>query len=586
MKNVFKMLAENSILPMWIKDLDYKFIFVNKSYADLQHRIPEEIIGLKNEDLYDKDLSNKFNEYCDEVVEKKAVNIKEVYTEAGYRQCVIIPLLDNDGELVALAGIISVTSDISRIKEKEYEIELQKVLTNKIIDILPGVIFYKDLNSKYVYANKACRDFYSQRGIPDIIGKSELDICQNKEQGKKFMEDDKHIIENKTPIHNEIVYKDKDGEFTYREVIKIPLLDKYGNVKGVVGRSLDITERKKYQDKLEYLSYTDILTGAKNRTYFEEVEKRYSEEGKLPLGVIMGDANGLKLVNDTFGHRQGDKLLTDITEVLKNVSKNVGEVFRIGGDEFIILVPEASLKQCEELILEIEEKCNQYKNDLFNISISLGAAVKYDAKKDIYEVIKEAEDKVYRNKLLQKSSIKGSILTSLKIGLGVNSGETEQHNERVVIRAIKVGEKLGLSMSELDELKIAAGLHDIGKIGISDDILSKSTSLTDEEYEIIKTHTEKGYRIIKASSELKSVAKSVLYHHERWDGNGYPMGLKGEEIPLLARVISVCDTFDVMISGRVYKSAMSKKSALEELKRCAGTQFDPKVVDIFIDLYK
>ena len=586
MKNVFKMLAENSILPMWIKDLDYKFIFVNKSYADLQHRIPEEIIGLKNEDLYDKDLSNKFNEYCDEVVEKKAVNIKEVYTEAGYRQCVIIPLLDNDGELVALAGIISVTSDISRIKEKEYEIELQKVLTNKIIDILPGVIFYKDLNSKYVYANKACRDFYSQRGIPDIIGKSELDICQNKEQGKKFMEDDKHIIENKTPIHNEIVYKDKDGEFTYREVIKIPLLDKYGNVKGVVGRSLDITERKKYQDKLEYLSYTDILTGAKNRTYFEEVEKRYSEEGKLPLGVIMGDANGLKLVNDTFGHRQGDKLLTDITEVLKNVSKNVGEVFRIGGDEFVILVPEASLKQCEELILEIEEKCNQYKNDLFNISISLGAAVKYDAKKDIYEVIKEAEDKVYRNKLLQKSSIKGSILTSLKIGLGVNSGETEQHNERVVIRAIKVGEKLGLSMSELDELKIAAGLHDIGKIGISDDILSKSTSLTDQEYEIIKTHTEKGYRIIKASSELKSVAKSVLYHHERWDGNGYPMGLKGEEIPLLARIISVCDTFDVMISGRVYKSAMSKKSALEELKRCAGTQFDPKVVDIFIDLYK
>ncbi|MBC5627774.1 diguanylate cyclase [Clostridium sp. NSJ-6] len=586
MKNVFKMLAENSILPMWIKDLDYKFIFVNKSYADLQHRIPEEIIGLKNEDLYDKDLSNKFNEYCDEVVEKKAVNIKEVYTEAGYRQCVIIPLLDNNGELVALAGIISVTSDISRIKEKEYEIELQKVLTNKIIDILPGVIFYKDLNSKYVYANKACRDFYSQRGIPDIIGKSELDICQNKEQGKKFMEDDKHIIENKTPIHNEIVYKDKDGEFTYREVIKIPLLDKYGNVKGVVGRSLDITERKKYQDKLEYLSYTDILTGAKNRTYFEEVEKRYSEEGKLPLGVIMGDANGLKLVNDTFGHRQGDKLLIDITEVLKNVSKNVGEVFRIGGDEFVILVPEASLKQCEELILEIEEKCNQYKNDLFNISISLGAAVKYDAKKDIYEVIKEAEDKVYRNKLLQKSSIKGSILTSLKIGLGVNSGETEQHNERVVIRAIKVGEKLGLSMSELDELKIASGLHDIGKIGISDDILSKSTSLTDEEYEIIKTHTEKGYRIIKASSELKSVAKSVLYHHERWDGNGYPMGLKGEEIPLLARIISVCDTFDVMISGRVYKSAMSKKSALEELKRCAGTQFDPKVVDIFIDLYK
>lgn len=586
MNDVFRILAEKCTSPIWIKDLEYKFIFVNNSYADLQHRKPEDIIGLKNEDLYDEELSKKFNEYCDEVIEKKVVSIKDVYTTEGYRQCAIIPLINKNGELIAIAGVMGIISDISKIKEKEYEIELQKTLTNKIIDILPGIIFFKDLNSKYVYANKECRDFYSKRGVPDIIGKDDLDICPNKEQGKKFIEDDKHIIESKASIYNEVVYKDKDRECTYREVVIMPLLDKYGNAKGVVGRSLDITERKKYQDKLEYLSYTDILTGAKNRTYFEEVEKKYSEEGKLPLGIIMGDANGLKLVNDAFGHRQGDKLLIDITEVLKHVSENVGQVFRIGGDEFVILVPNSSLKQCEELILKIEEKCNEYKNDLFNISISLGSAVKYDSKIDIYEVMKEAEDKVYRHKLLHNRSIKSSILSSLKIGLGFNSGETEQHNDRVAIRAIKIGEKLGLSMSELDELKIAAGFHDIGKIGISEEILSKPTSLTEDEYEIIKSHTEKGYRIIKASSELKNVAESVLYHHERWDGKGYPLGLKGDEIPLLSRIISVCDTFDVMISGRIYKSAVSKKEALEELKRCSGTQFDPKIVDIFIDLYK
>lgn len=586
MNNIFRILAEKCTSPIWIKDLEYKFIFVNKSYADLQRRKPEDIIGLKNEDLYDKELSEKFNEYCDEVMEKKLVSIKDAYTAEGYRQCAIIPLMNKNDELIAIAGIMGIISDIGKIKEKEYEIELQRTLTNKIIDILPGVIFYKDLNSKYVYANKECRDFYSKRGIPDIIGKDDLDICSNKEQGKKFIEDDKHIIDSKTPIYNEIVYKDNNGDCTYRDVTKIPLLDNYGNVKGVVGRSLDITERKKYQEKLEYLSYTDILTGAKNRTYFEEVERTYSQEEKLPLGIIMGDANGLKLVNDTFGHRQGDKLLIDITEVLKHVSREVGEVFRIGGDEFVILVPNSSPKQCEELILKIEEKCNEYTNDLFNISISLGSAVKYDANKDIYEVMKEAEDKVYRHKLLQNSSIKSSILTSLKIGLGFNSGETEQHNDRVAIRAIKVGERLGLNMAELDELKIAAGFHDIGKIGISEEILSKPTSLTNNEYEIIKTHTEKGYRIIKASSELKNVAESVLYHHERWDGKGYPLGLKGDEIPLLARIISVCDTFDVMISGRVYKNAVSKKEALEELKRNSGTQFDPKIVDIFVDLYK
>ena len=149
--------------------------------------------------------------------------------------------------------------------------------------------------------------------------------------------------------------------------------------------------------------------------------------------------------------------------------------------------------------------------------------------------------------------------------------------------AVKIGKYLGLEMSRIDELKIAADLHDIGKIGISEEILLKPGKLTEDEYKIIKTHSEKGYRIIKASSELKEVAESVLYHHERLDGRGYPIGLKGEEIPLLSRIISVCDSYDVMTSDRVYKKAMSKEDAIEELKRCSGTQFDPSLVKVFIE---
>ena len=135
MNDVFRILAEKCTSPIWIKDLEYKFIFVNNSYADLQHRKPEDIIGLKNEDLYDEELSKKFNEYCDEVIEKKVVSIKDVYTTEGYRQCAIIPLINKNGELIAIAGVMGIISDISKIKEKEYEIELQKTLTNKIIDI-------------------------------------------------------------------------------------------------------------------------------------------------------------------------------------------------------------------------------------------------------------------------------------------------------------------------------------------------------------------------------------------------------------------------------------------------------------------
>ncbi|MGL4330573.1 MAG: HD-GYP domain-containing protein, partial [Clostridium sp.] len=196
---------------------------------------------------------------------------------------------------------------------------------------------------------------------------------------------------------------------------------------------------------------------------------------------------------------------------------------------------------------------------------------------------KEAEDKLYRQKLLQNQSIKSSILKSLKIGLGAKSSETEEHTERVVINAVKVGEKLELEMSLIDELRIVADLHDIGKIGIREDILLKAGKLTKEEFEIMKTHTEKGYRIIKASSELKNVAEGVLYHHERWDGTGYPMKLKGEEIPLVSRIINVVDAFDVMTNDRVYKKGINKEAAIKELRACSGSQFDPNIVEVFIE---
>ena len=202
-------------------------------------------------------------------------------------------------------------------------------------------------------------------------------------------------------------------------------------------------------------------------------------------------------------------------------------------------------------------------------------------------IITSKANNVVKNtkKLLQKKSVKNSILTSLKEGLNVKSGETESHTARVAESAVKVGAMLDLEMSQLDELKIAADLHDIGKIGISEDILLKQGKLTDEEYRIMKTHSEKGYRIINATSELQSIAKAVLYHHERWDGTGYPMGLKGEQIPIISRIISVCDAFDVMTNDRIYKKAISKEDAIAEVKRCSGTQFDPKVVESFLKCF-
>lgn len=225
----------------------------------------------------------------------------------------------------------------------------------------------------------------------------------------------------------------------------------------------------------------------------------------------------------------------------------------------------------------------EYKHKFIQLSISLGASIKESVYEDIYDIFKEAEDKVYRQKLLQEKSIQSSIMYSLRTGLQAKSAETEEHTERVVQDAIKIGKKLNLEIAELDELTIVAQLHDIGKIGISEDILLKPGKLTEEEFEIMKTHTEKGFRIVQASSELKNVAQGVLSHHERWDRSGYPRGLRGEEIPLLARIVCVVDAYDVMTNGRVYKKAMSKIEAIEELKRCSSKQFDPNITRVFLE---
>lgn len=583
MDEFFKLVIENMAFPMWVKGLDSKFILVNNEFAKEYNKTKEELIGLRIEDVFEESTWEARNAHCNEVMEKLEAVTKIIHSETGYSQCTINPVFDNENKLVAISGIVGMVTDIGKIKEKEKEVEMHKNLTKKIIDILPGIIFFKDKNSKYVYANKACTDFYKDRGIENIFGKTDLEINPDKELVKKFLEDDRKIVENKISIFNEAVFQVEDGSLAYREVVKMPLLDSEGNIAGIVGRSLDITKQKLDRERLKYLSYTDILTGAKNRTCFEEREQKLSKEEYLPLGIIMGDANGLKLVNDTFGHSEGDNLLIQITNVLKESCENIGEVFRVGGDEFVILVPNSSQKQCEEIIRDIANRCKDYKNDLFKISISLGLSIRNNVEEDLYKNLKEAEDKVYRQKLLQKQSIKSSILSSLKMGLGAKSAETEEHTERVALNAVKVGEKLELELSIIDELKIVAELHDIGKIGIREDILLKPGKLTNEEFEIMKTHTEKGYRIIKASSELRNVAESVLYHHERWDGKGYPMGLKGEEIPLVSRIISVVDAYDVMTNDRNYKKAISKTMAVKELLRCSGSQFDPVIVKALIE---
>lgn len=580
LSEIYKPFLNSLPWPVWIQKTDSRIIFLNKHYEAMYNVKLKDVIGKKNERIFPKEEVGIYKVQIQKCLEHLNVCAVESVVDGTYVECRIFPILNDEGKPEAVAGIVI---DINDRKLREIEVEKQKNILRTIIDAVPESIFYKDRESKFIGYNKKFENFYNKLGVTDILGKTDLEIYSDKEVAAYFIEQDQEIMRTKQATYFEQRIENENGKEVIQENIKIPVVNKKGEAWGVVGLSRDITERKLMEERLRYLSEIDILTGLYNRYSFEEKIKELNHEKYLPMGIIMGDVNGLKIVNDTLGHLEGDKLLQRIALILKDICDPNGYVFRWGGDEFIILIPDCNEVKCEQIIKDITEKCKQAKHKFMQLSIALGEGIRYSLDENIYECITKIEEKVYRQKLLDKKSIKSSIMESLKKSLEEKNMETNEHTERVAKYALAIGKRLNLKISDLDELILVASLHDIGKIGVNEEILLKSGKLTNEEFEIMKTHTEKGYRIINASSELGNVAKGVLTHHERWDGTGYPLGLAEKEIPLAARIINVVDSYDVMTNDRVYKKAMDKDEAIKELKNCSGTQFDPKIVECFIE---
>ena len=579
MIDIYKLFLENIPWPVWIEEVNSKIIFLNKAYEEVYYIKLDDVKGKTNQEVFEAELAQRYDENLKECLECRGSVVSKAYVGDIFLECHNFPIFNANGEIGAVAGIIL---DITSTKQKELELENQKGILRTIIDALPEAIFYKDKNSRFLGYNKAFEDYYKAMDVHDIIGYTDLEIYPDKELAQVFTANDQEVLHSKKAKYFEQTIQKADTQIRVEENVKIPVLDANGEAWGVVGLSRDITRQKALEEKLRYLSEIDILTGLYNRHSFEEKIRSLNKERYLPLGIIMGDVNGLKLVNDTLGHLEGDDLLKDMAKVLKETCNTKGDVFRWGGDEFIVLLPCCNEVQCEKVVDEINIACKEYDKNLIQLSISLGAGIKTSLDENIYGCIRKVEEKVYRQKLLREKSMKSSILDTLKKSLEEKNMETTENTQRVVENAVAVGKMMGFKIAELDELTIAAEFNDIGKIAVPEELLLRPGKLTNEEFELLKTHTEKGYRIIQASGELTNVAKCVLTHHERWDGKGYPLGLKGEEIPLMARIINVVDAYDVMMTERPYKRAMSQQEAMEELQKCRGTQFDPEVVQKFV----
>ncbi len=378
-------------------------------------------------------------------------------------------------------------------------------------------------------------------------------------------------------------YIHKEGSFVWLESLGEVIGGDKRNKAQIVMNCRDITERRKTEEKIKYLSFHDSLTGLYNRVYFEDELKKLVYAKVLPLSIIIGDVNGLKLTNDVFGHYEGDRLLVKIADILTQACRKEDIVARWGGDEFAILLPNTDEAAVSKIVKYIHEKCSECSGPI-KISIAIGTSTQEKYIEDIKNVIKEAEEKMYSHKLLESRSVRGHIIDSLENTLFETSNETREHADRMMEMGRRLGRELGLSEDKQNELDLLALLHDIGKIAINDSVLEKPSMLNEDEWEEMKKHPEVGFRIAESTKELYHISDYILTHHERWDGKGYPQGLKGEQIPKLSRVLAIIDAYDVMTHVRPYKKALSSSEAMEEIRKCAGSQFDPDIARVFINM--
>ncbi|MEG0641143.1 MAG: diguanylate cyclase [Clostridium sp.] len=385
----------------------------------------------------------------------------------------------------------------------------------------------------------------------------------------------------KTYIH-EIQQPCKNGDLIWVEVSTRYRFNDDNEVE-VLGVSRNIDQRKKTEKQMIYLSYNDQLTGLYNRRFYEQELKKVDTVRNLPITLIMADVNGLKLTNDAFGHLVGDELLKKFSEILKKEFNSDDIIARIGGDEFVILLPQTDSIQAEEIVKRIKSNIAAEKTDKSILSVSLGWATKIDINEEFEKIYMKAEEYMYRRKLLESLSMKNDTIKLITKRLYDKNSLAQQHCERVSKLCCSIGLELGLSVAQVEELRVLGLLYDIGKIGINEDILNNTRKYNGIEYSQIKRHPEIGYQILKSVNQFSNIAEYVLAHHEMVNGRGYPRNLKGDEIPLQSRILSIAKDYDRMIYGYLGPTKLSEDEAIQELIRNSGSEFDTDICKVFVE---
>lgn len=453
------------------------------------------------------------------------------------------------------------------LQEKILDLERLNVRYRSLIKTIPDILFVSDLEghiSPFTLNSKTMNPLI-------------LEILRKEDVIKQLREGIRDLIKTNRLKTSYFNFSFNETHYYFEARLHLSEIDE------VLIIVRDVTEQVILEKQLREMAEKDSLTNLYNRRSFETMLTQFDKHDYEQLTILIIDIDGLKLVNDTLGHTVGDQIIISAAELIYKQFESIGYVARIGGDEFGVIITNMTQGDIEEQLEVLKASLEDYNCKQSELKLSLSSGYSYHNRGivDTGLMFQESDNNMYQNKLLKEASTKNSLVKTLMKALEAKDYITEGHAERMDELATKMGEALKLSQSQIDRIQLLTKFHDIGKVGIPDTILKKPSSLTEDEWKVMKTHSSIGERIALASSELKEISHLILQHHERWDGSGYPMNIIGEEIPIECRILSIVDTFDAMTNDRPYRKALTIESAIEEIIKCSGTQFDPCLVELF-----
>lgn len=563
---------------------DYKFIEVNSIF--------EEKTNLKSSELIGKSISSFFGYIDNKKIDQLMLHAGRAIYKRKQQEFEIYNNHVNKWYKIHLKSpnkkyLVIYLIDITKEKLHMIELENSRRRMENIIEATDIGTWELNMQTGERHYNERWASMlgYTLEELSPINENTWKNLVHPEDLQEELDKDVKLYSKEIECYDDEYRMKHKDGHWVWiQDRGKVISWTEDGNPLLLSGTHTDITAKRNKQDEVLYLSYRDQLTGIYNRRYLDENLKNIDVEKNLPLSLILADVNGLKLTNDSFGHSVGDELLKKAAELMKMGCRNSDKLIRVGGDEFLIVLANTDSWQAVDIIKRINSLALNEKVNGIDVSISFGYKTKRNIEESFNDIFKGAEDRMYRRKLYESSGIRNKTIDIIMNTLCEKSKREKLHSMRVGDICEKIALMLNFEKEKATQIKLAGIMHDIGKIGIDENILNKPQRLNYEEYKELKRHPEIGYRMLSTSNDYSEIAEYVLKHHERWDGKGYPGGFKGEEISIQARIIAIAEAYDDMVYGSPYKKNMTVNEALNEIKKCSGTQFDPEIVEVFTEL--